>query len=157
MYGQKVVVILLQNTGVKSSQVGLSADVLVESFRWSKVTSKDKVGAVYFRSALAFGQDAAVAYHRANVVMPVHDGRAVRQKRSEVIADRKDVFVTGIVVMHQLPSSYAILGQRKISDYVHILENLSPAEWHNETSILVPVMLVHIITYNSLYCTVIVP
>lgn len=75
--GQQVVVIPLQDAGVKGGQVGLLAYVLGVDVCGGEVASEHKVGLVNFWAALAACQDAAVAHHRAYTVMLVVDGRSV--------------------------------------------------------------------------------
>lgn len=75
--GQQVVVIPLQDAGVKGGQVGLLAYVLGVDLCGCEVASEHKVGLVDFWAAVAASQDAAVAHHRAYAVVLVVDGRRV--------------------------------------------------------------------------------
>lgn len=51
--GQQVIVVPLQDAGVKGGQVGLPAHVLGVDLRGGEVTAEDKVGLVDFWAAVA--------------------------------------------------------------------------------------------------------
>lgn len=72
--GQKVVVVALQDAGVKSGHVGLLSHVFRVNLRRGEVAAEHKVGLVDLGAALAARQDAAVADHRAYAVLLVVNG-----------------------------------------------------------------------------------
>lgn len=124
--GQEVVVILLQDAGVKGGKVGFPSNIFLESLSWSKIAPKDKIRFIDFLPALAPSQDPAVANHCTDVVMLVQDGRHVRKQRLEVIADGENVLMAGVVVVHQLPNPNAALDQGKVFDHVDMLKDFLP-------------------------------
>lgn len=109
LYCQQVIVVPLQDAGVKRGQVGLPAHVLGVDLCGGEVATEDKVSLVDFWAALASGEDAAVAHHSTHTVMLVEDRREVWEKGLEVVADRENIFVAGVVKMHQLANAYTVL------------------------------------------------
>lgn len=93
LYGQQVVVVLLQYAGVEGGHVGPSPNVLFEDLRRSKVAAEDKVKLLDLRAAAGAGEDPAVAHHGTHVVVLARDGRGLREQRAEVLADGVDVLV----------------------------------------------------------------
>ncbi|PWA15772.1 hypothetical protein CCH79_00009001 [Gambusia affinis] len=61
--GQQVVVVPLQDAGVKRGQIGLLAYVFEVDLSGSKIAAKDKVGLVDLGAAVAPSQDAAVSHN----------------------------------------------------------------------------------------------
>lgn len=121
---QQVVVIPLQDTGVKGGHVGLPAHILRVDLSWCKVAAEDKVGLINFRATVAACKDAAVAYHGAHIVMPVENRRGVWEQRLKVVADGEDIFVAGVVKVHQLAHAHTILGKGEVVGDVNVAEDL---------------------------------
>lgn len=124
--GQQVVVIPLQDAGVKGGQVGLLAYVLGVDLCGCKVASEHKVGLVNFWAAVAASQDAAVAHHRAYAVVLVADGRRVWKQGFEVVADGEDILVAGVVKVHQLADTHTVLCEGEVVGNVNVVENIFP-------------------------------
>lgn len=91
--GKQIIVVPLQDTGVKSGQVGLPAYVLGVDLRGGEVAAEDKVGLVDFRATVAACQDAAVSHHSTYTVVLVVDRRCVRKQGLKVVTDGEDIFV----------------------------------------------------------------
>lgn len=126
--GEEVVIVLLQNAGIKGCEVCAAAHVPAEDLSWRKVAAEDEVVGVDGGAAPAACQDSTVSHHGARVVALVKDGRRVRQEGAEVLADGEDVFMTGVVVVHQLTDTNAALGQGKVAWHVDVLGNLFTAK-----------------------------
>lgn len=109
LYCQQVIVVSLQDAGVKRGQVGLPSHVLGVDLRWGEVATEDKVSLVNFWATVASSQDAAVTHHGTHAVMLVEDRRDVWEQGLEVVTDREDIFVAGVVKVHQLANAYAVL------------------------------------------------
>lgn len=124
--GHQVVVILLQNAGVEGGKVGFPADVLLERLGRGKIATENKIGFIDFLPTLTAHQDPAVSDNGANVVVFVLNGRDVGKQRPEVIANGENVFMAGVIVVHQLSDPNHALGQRKVLDHVNVLQNLLP-------------------------------
>jgi len=124
--GQQVIVVPLQDAGVKGGEVGLLAHVLGVDLRGGEVAAEDKVGLVDLRAALAPRQDAAVAHHGADAVVLVVDGRDVRQQRLQVVADGEHVLVAGVVKVHQLADAHAVLREGEVGGNVDVGEDIFP-------------------------------
>lgn len=107
--GQQVIVVPLQDAGVKGGQVGLPAHVLGVDLRGGEVAAEDEVGLVDFWAAVAARQDAAVAHHGAYAVVFVVDRRGVWEQGFEVVADGEHILVAGVVKVHQLADAHAVL------------------------------------------------
>ncbi len=129
--GQQVIVIPLQDAGVKGGQVGLLAHVLGVHLCGSKVAAKDKVCLVDFLAAVAACQDAAVAHHRTYAVVLVVDRRSVWEQRFEVVADGEDVLVAGVVKVHQLADTHTVLCEREVVGNVNVAEDIFPGKRKN--------------------------
>lgn len=127
LHGQQVVVVLFQDAGVEGRHVGPSSHVLLKQLGRRKVATEDEVKAVDLLAAARARQDAAVANHGADVVVFLADGRHLRKERAEVLPDGEDVLVAGVVVVHQLPDSDRISGQREIPGDVDVLRDLLSA------------------------------
>lgn len=124
--GQQVVVIPLQDAGVKGGQVGLLAYVLGVDICGGEVASEHKVRLVNFWAAVAACQDAAVAHHRAYAIMLVVDGRSVGEQGFEVVADGEDILVAGIVKVHQLADTHTALCEGEVLGNVNVAEDIFP-------------------------------
>lgn len=107
--GKQIIVVPLQDAGVKSGQVGLHAHVLGVDLRGGEVAAEDKVSLVDLRATVAACQDAAVSHHSTHTVVLVEDGRCVREQGLEVVTDGEDVFVAGVIKVHQLANTDAVL------------------------------------------------
>lgn len=77
--GQQVVVVPLQDAGVKRGQIGLLAYIFEVDLSGSKIAAEDKVGLVDLGAAVAPSQDAAVSHHGTRTVVLVADGGSVRE------------------------------------------------------------------------------
>lgn len=128
LHSQQIVVVFLQDAGVKGRHVGPTPNVLLKNLRWREVASEDKVVFFYLGPAARAGEDAAVPDDGADVVAHVEDGRNVRQQRPEVLADGVDILVAGIVKVHQLADFDGVPGQREVTGDVDVLRNLHPAK-----------------------------
>lgn len=126
--GEQVVIVLLQNAGIERREVCAAAYVFAEDLGGREVAAEDEVVGVNGGTAPAARQDAAVSHHGARVVALVKDGRRVRQEGTEVLADGEDVFMTGVVVVHQLTHTNAALGQGEVTWHVDVLGNLFTAK-----------------------------
>lgn len=126
--GEQVVIVLLQNAGIEGREVCAATHVPAEDLGGSEVAPEDEVVGIDGGSAPTACQDAAVSHHGARVVALVKDGRRVRQEGAEVLADGEDVFVTGVVVVHQLTHANAALGQGKVTWHVDVLGDLFTAK-----------------------------
>lgn len=124
--GQQVIVVSLQDTGVKGGQVGLLAHVLGVDLCGGKVAAEDKVGLVDFWSTVAARQDAAVAHHRAYAVMLVVDWRSVWEQGFEVVADGEDILVARVVKVHQLADAHTVLCEGEVVRNVDVVEDIFP-------------------------------
>lgn len=124
---KQVIVVPLQDAGVKGGQVGFPAHVLRVDFRRCEVTAEDKVGLVDFRAAVASCQDAAVAHNGAHAVMLVEDRRDVWQQGLEVVADGEDILVAGVVKVHQLAHPHTVLCEGEVGGNVNVAEDIFPA------------------------------
>lgn len=127
LYRQQIVVVFFQDTGVEGCHVGASSNVLLEDLSWGKVAPEDKVKPIDLLTAAWAGQDAAVADHSTDIVVLLEDGWRLGKERAEILPDGEDVLVTGVVVMHQLPDSHWISGQREITGDVNVLRDLLSA------------------------------
>lgn len=127
LHSQQIIVVFLQDAGVKGRHVGPTPNVLLKNLRWREVASEDKVVFFYLGPAARAGEDAAVPDDGADVVALVEDGRNLRQQRPEVLADGVDILVAGIVKVHQLADSDGVPGQREVTGDVDVLRNLRPA------------------------------
>lgn len=119
--GQQVVVVFLQNAGVEGGEVGPAAHVFTEDLGGSEVASEDEVVLVDVRAAVAAGENPTVADDGAGVEALVDDGRRVWKQRLEVLPDGEDVFVTGVVVVHQLTNAHAAFRQGEVVRHVDVL------------------------------------
>lgn len=126
--GKQVVIVLLQNARIKGREVRVSAHVLAEDLGWCEVAAEDEVVGVDGTAAPAACQDAAVSHDGARVVALVEDRRRVRQEGAEVLTNGEDVFMTGVVVVHQLTDTNAALGQGEVMWHVDVLGNLFTAK-----------------------------
>lgn len=126
--GEQVVIVLLQNAGIKGCEVCATAHVPAEDLGGCKVAAEDEVVRVDDGTTPAACQDAAVSHQGTRVVALVKDGRRVRQEGTEVLADGEDVFMTGVVVVHQLTHTNAALGQGKVTWHIDVLGNLFTAK-----------------------------
>lgn len=72
--GQQIVVVPLQDAGVKSGEVGLPAHILVVGVGRGEVAAEDKVGAVDLWPTVTSCQDPTVTHHGTHVVVLVLDG-----------------------------------------------------------------------------------
>lgn len=124
--GQQVVVVPLQDAGVERGHVGLPAHVLGVDVRGGEVAAEDEVGLIDLGAAVAAGQDAAVSHHGAHTVVLVEDGRDFREERLEVVTDGEDVFVAGVVKVHQLANTHAVLREREVVGNVDVAEDIFP-------------------------------
>ncbi len=124
--GQQVIVVFLQDAGVKGGQVGLLAHVLGVDVRGGEVAAEDKVGLVDFWATVAACQDAAVAHHRAYAVMLVVDRGGVWEQGFEVVADGEDIFVAGVVKVHQLANPHTVLCEGEVAGNVDVAEDIFP-------------------------------
>lgn len=124
--GQQVIVVPLQDAGVKGGQVGLLAHVLGVDLRGGEVAAEDEVGIVDFWAAVAACQDAAVAHHRAYAVVLVVDGRGVREEGFEVVADGEDILVARVVKVHQLADTHTVLCEGEVVGNVDVVEDIFP-------------------------------
>lgn len=123
---QQVIVVPLQDAGVKGGQVGLPADVFGVDFRGGKVAAEDKVSLVDFWATVAASQDSAVAHHRAYAVMLVVDRRGVWEQGFKVVADGEDILVAGVVKVHQLANTHTVLCEGEVGGNVDIVEDIFP-------------------------------
>lgn len=73
-------------------------------------------------------QDATVANDGADTVMLVANGRSVREQRLEVVADGKNVLVAGVVEVHQLADTHAVLCEGEVAGNVNIVEDVFPVK-----------------------------
>lgn len=124
--GQQVVVVPLQDAGVKGGQVGLLSHVLGVDLRRGEVATEDEVCLVDFWAAVAAREDAAVAHHRAHTVVLVDDGGSVRKQGLEVVADGENVFVAGVVEVHQLANVHTVLCEGEVVGNVDVVEDIFP-------------------------------
>lgn len=124
--GQQVIVVPLQDTGVKGSQVGLLAHVLGVDICRGKVATEDKVGLVDFWAAVAAGEDAAVSHHGTHTIVLVVDRRSVWKQGFEVVADGENIFVAGVVKVHQLADTHTVLCEGEVVGNVDIAEDIFP-------------------------------
>ena len=124
--GQQVVVVPLQDAGVEGGQVGLPAHVLGVDLRGGEVAAEDEVGLVDLWAAVAARQDAAVPHHRTHTVVLVEDGGGVREQGLEVVADGEDVLVAGVVKVHQLAHTHAVLREGEVVANVDVAEDVFP-------------------------------
>lgn len=58
--------------------------------------------------------------------MLVVDGGGVREQGFEVVADGEDVFVAGIVEVHQLADTHAVLCEGEVVWNVDVVEDIFP-------------------------------
>lgn len=121
--GQQVVVVFLQNAGIEGGEVGPAAHVFTEDLGGREVAAEDEVVLVDVGTAAAAGENPAVADDGAGVVALVDDGRRVWKQRPEVFPDGEDVFVTGVVVVHQLTHAHAAFGQGEVVRHVDVLSD----------------------------------
>lgn len=126
LYGQQVVIVSFQDAGVKRGQVGLPPHIFGVDLRGGKVAAEDKVGLVDFRAAVAARQDAAVPHHSTHAVVPVEDGRGVWEQGLEVVADGEHILVAGVVKVHQLAHTNAVLGEGEVVGNVDEAEDIFP-------------------------------
>lgn len=126
MNGQQVIVVPLQDAGVEGGQVGLLAHVLGVNVRGGKVATEDKISLVDFWAAVAAGEDAAVSHHGAHAVVLIVDGRGVGKQGHEVVADRENILVAGVVEVHQLAKTHAVLCEGKVVGNVEVVEDVFP-------------------------------
>lgn len=126
MNGQEVIVIPLQDAGVESGQVGLPTHIFRVDLCGGKVAAKDKVGLVDFWAAVAACENATVSHHSTHTVVPVEDRRDVWEQGLEVVADREYVLVAGVVKVHQLANTHAVLGEGEIVGNINIVEDIVP-------------------------------
>ena len=100
LHRQQVVVVFLQDAGVKGRHVGPLSHVSLKQLRRRKVAAEDKVEGVDLPAAARARQDAAVAHHGAGVVVLLGDRRRLGEQRAEALPDGEDVLVAGVVVVH---------------------------------------------------------
>lgn len=125
--GQQVVVVPLQNAGVKGGHVGLLPHIVGVDLGGGKVAPEHKVGLVDVSAAVATRQDAAVAHHGAEAVMLVVDRRGVGEEGFEVVADGENVLVAGVVEVHQLTHPHSVLCEGEVVGNVDESQNILPA------------------------------
>lgn len=126
MYSEQVIVVPLQNARVEGGQVGLLAYVLGVDLRGCKVAAEHKVSLVDFWPTVTPCQDAAVSHHSTHTVVLVEDRRDVWEQGFEVVANGEDVFVAGVVKVHQLSDPHAVLGEGEVVGNVNIVEYIFP-------------------------------
>lgn len=126
MNGQQVIVIPLQDAGVKGGQVGLLAYVLGVDVGGGKVAAEDKISLVNFRATVAAGENAAVSHHSTHAVVLIEDGRGVRKQGFEVVTDGENILVAGVVKVHQLANAHAVLRKGKVVGNVDVVEDIFP-------------------------------
>lgn len=124
---QQIIVVLLQDAGVKCRHVGSATNVLLKNLCGSKVASEDKVILLNLGPAERAGENATVADHSTNVVVPVEDRRDLWQERAEVLSDGVHVLVTGVVKVHQLPDFDCVSSQSEVVGHVDVMRDLCPA------------------------------
>lgn len=127
LHGQQVVVVLLQDAGVKGGHVGPSPDVLSEDLSGRKVAAEHKVKLLDLGAAARASEDATVAHHGADVVVLAHDGRGLREERAKVLANGVDVLVAGVVIVHQLSNPDRRSCQCEVAWNVNMLGNIFSA------------------------------
>lgn len=145
--GQQVVVVSLQDAGVEGGKVGLFAHIFGVDLGGGEVAAENEVGLVDFWAAVAARQDAAVSHHGAHAVVLVKDRRGVRQQGLEVVADGEDIFVAGVVKVHQLANTHAVLREREVAGNVDVAEDIFPDKGRqvlNKVMCPKPVLLLNI-------------
>lgn len=134
--GQQVVVVPLQDAGVKGGQVGLPAHVLGVDLRRGEVAAEDEVGLVNLWAAVAARQDTAVSHHSTHTVVLVEDRRGVWEQGFEVVADGEDILVAGVVKVHQLADTHTVLCQGEVVGNVDVAEDIFPEKQRNTLTVL---------------------
>lgn len=124
--GQQVIVVPLQDAGVKGGQVGLLAHIFGVNLCWSKVATEDKVGLVDFWAAVAACEYAAVSHHCTHTIVLVEDRRNVWKQGFEVVADGENIFVAGVVKVHQLANMHTVLCEGEVVGNVDVAEDIFP-------------------------------
>lgn len=126
MNGQQVIVIPLQDAGVKGGQVGLLAYILGVDVGGGKVAAEDKIGLVNFRATVAAGKNATISHHGTHAVVLIEDGRGVGKQGFEVVTDGENILVAGVVKVHQLANTHAVLRKGKVVGNVDVVEDIFP-------------------------------
>lgn len=77
---QQIIVVLLQDAGVKCCHVGSATNILLKNLCGSEIAAEDKVIFFNLGPAEGAGENATVADHSTDIVVLVEDRRDLRQQ-----------------------------------------------------------------------------